>query len=250
MYLLFYSIAVVSSVLLLIVFNVGKIPVWKILLYGGFVYIVGLYGSRLLSLLETRSISSISLQEFLTNRSGLTFYGGYIPVFLVTLLFIRKISMSRKQFLRMCAIFLVVFHFGYAIGRLGCHYSADGCYGNITFSKLGMRYTWGLKPTLFPVHPTPLYEAVLNTDMALLFLLLFVVKKYRFIIYSSLLVFPLSRFFIEFIRNNAIIHWGLTLNQFISLGLLIIQTILFFTIEKRIDHENRKNILRGSAMPV
>lgn len=238
MYFLFYTIAVSASMALLIIFNYRQTAIWKIVLYAAWVYIFGIYGSRLLAILENHLIRKISFRNILSNESGLTFYGGYIPILAITLLFIKHAAISKEDYIRKLSAFVIAFHLGYAIGRLGCHFSADGCYGNITSSKLGVHYTWGIKPTLFPVYPTPLFETMINTLLFVLFLIGFRLKQYHSIIRLSFILFPLSRFLIEFIRNNDILALGLTLNQFISIVLLLVQPLLFFFIQKNIRYEN------------
>lgn len=238
MYLLFYSIAIFVCMILLIAFNHKSISIIQILLYVSSVYILGIYGSRILAILECHSIRDISFKDIFSNESGLTFYGGYIPISTITFFFLGRIATSKVDYMKKVALFAIVFHLGYAIGRLGCHYSADGCYGNVTFSKFGIRYTWGIKPTLFPVYPTALFEAAINAFVFLVFSILFRIKKYEHAIYLSLVLFPLSRFLMEFIRNNSIVALGLTLNQIISLFLIFIQPLLFFILTKKIRYEN------------
>jgi len=233
-YLLFYSAAVLVCMALLIAFNYRQITMWKIMLYIGWVYILGIYGSRLLATFESHPIHKISVKDFFNSESGLTFYGGYVPILIITLFFLRHVATSKADYLKKLAFFIIVFHLGYAIGRLGCHYSADGCYGSVTFSKFGMRYTWGIKPTLFPVYPTPLFETALNTFLLVVFSTLFRFKRYNQIVCTSFILFPLSRFLIEFIRNNSILALGFTLNQIISLFLMLAQPGLFFLRSKKI----------------
>lgn len=247
MYLLFYSIAIFFCTVILIIFNRRQIAIWKVVLYPGWVFILGISGARLLSTLEGHPISEISIVEILNNESGLTFYGGYIPIMIVTLFFLKRVAIPKNDYVKKVALFVIVFHIGYAIGRLGCHYSADGCYGNVTFSKFGMRYTWGIRPTLFPVYPTPLYETAINSLLSIVFLILWWNKQYDCIVYASFIGFPLCRFFIEFIRNNDVVAVGLTLNQFISLFLIFIQPILFHALKKNNRYEH---IFAGNTKPV
>lgn len=49
---------------------------------------------------------------------------------------------------------------GHAIGKLGCFFSGDGCYGQKTNSVFGMAFPNGRLPAREPVHPTPLYEFI------------------------------------------------------------------------------------------
>jgi phosphatidylglycerol:prolipoprotein diacylglycerol transferase len=51
---------------------------------------------------------------------------------------------------------------GHAIGKLGCHFSGDGCYGIPTNLPWGMSFPNGLNPTRKFVHPAPLYEFAMS----------------------------------------------------------------------------------------
>lgn len=51
---------------------------------------------------------------------------------------------------------------GHAIGKLGCFFSGDGCYGSVTSLPWGMSFPNGLNPTRKFVHPAPLYEFILS----------------------------------------------------------------------------------------
>lgn len=242
MYTLVYNIAVFISIVFFIYFNRKQIPVVASIIYGITVSITGVFGSRVLSIIENYGLDYISIDEILDNNNGLTFYGGYIPLFILTLLFL-SVYYQGNVLLKQFCFAIIVFHVGYALGRLACHFAADGCYGKITFSDLGIRYTWGEHPTLFPVYPVPLFESVLNFVIAII---LFVISKrgfYKQAIYLSLLFFPLSRFFFEYIRNNPVYNYGLTFNQLISISLIIIQPIIFYFYAKQYMFEAKNSTL-------
>ena len=55
---------------------------------------------------------------------------------------------------------------GHVIGKGGCFFSGDGCYGTYadpTKVPWAMSFPNGAVPTSDPVHPTPIYEAVLSS---------------------------------------------------------------------------------------
>ncbi|WP_344827120.1 prolipoprotein diacylglyceryl transferase family protein [Rurimicrobium arvi] len=248
MYLRLYSLAVLLCILLIGILTFKRVKIADLLAYGGLVFVIGLLGSRVLSILESTPASELSWDKIFNNRSGLTFYGGYIPLVILSIFFIQKFARDQREYLRIAALFEIIFHLGYSIGRLGCHLSADGCYGRVTFSGLGIRYTWGYKQTLFPVFPTPVYEMTLNLFLCIVYLFAFRNGKYREIVLSSLFLFPLSRFLIEFIRTNRMLYWGLTLNQFISLGLVMLMPAIFLISLKTIKNETGQ-INNNFSMP-
>ena len=51
---------------------------------------------------------------------------------------------------------------GYAVGRVGCQISGDGDYGKATDLPWGMAYPDGVVPTTEVVHPTPIYETLVD----------------------------------------------------------------------------------------
>lgn len=54
---------------------------------------------------------------------------------------------------------------GHAIGKLGCFFSGDGCYGGKTKMPWGMSFPNGLIPTRNFVHPSPLYEFLIGFSL-------------------------------------------------------------------------------------
>jgi prolipoprotein diacylglyceryltransferase len=52
-----------------------------------------------------------------------------------------------------------------------------------------------------------------------------------FILY--LIGYSLYRFSIEFLRFNEVLYWGLSLAQYMSLGILLVAVILYFRFRSR-----------------
>ncbi len=175
----------------------------------------------------------------LVSYNGLSFYGGMIFGCLAVLVYAHCNQIPRSHALDITALALLL---GYAIGRLGCQLSGDGCWGTANFSPLpdclgclpdwmwGFRYPHnvlnagipiaGGKGTHgsilpWPVFPTPLYESFLAL---ISFIILWPNRKkittpgWLFSIF--LITFSTSRFFIEFIRiNHKYSLLGMTLSQ-------------------------------------
>ncbi len=232
MFILFYTIAVIASMTLLSIYLKDRLSMQSKIFLGITVYTTGHYGAKLLSYLESNNFSHFSFDEFITEKNGLTFYGGYLPIFVIIVFTIFYVSNTAIQFNKIFSIAIVIFHIGYIIGRLGCHLSADGCYGKVTFSNWGIRYTWGSYQTLFPVYPIPLFEIAINSFLCLFFSALISRKLYKFVIIQSLLLFPLSRFLWEYLRTNNIIKYGLTFNQLISIIIMVLLPIIYITLNK------------------
>jgi phosphatidylglycerol:prolipoprotein diacylglycerol transferase len=180
--------------------------------------------------------STIGWQHFLSPSEafesftsvGSNFYGGLILSGLGLLLATKLLRLPALWFFDDCAIALCL---GIAIGRLGCFFSVDGCYGIASDLPWAMSFPTGLYPVSYRVHPTPLYDAVwgLSTFSLLHWLSSRAIKKQV----DSRGVFSLGvigfysffRFVEEFVRRNPK-YAGLSQAQWISLALLSIVVII------------------------
>lgn len=88
---------------------------------------------------------------------GFTWYGGVITGSVAVLIIIRRRGLPLGLVSGLLAVPLSL---AYGIGRLGCLLAGDGTYGRPTDLPWGMAFPHGTVPTLVPVHPTPLYEAL------------------------------------------------------------------------------------------
>ncbi len=194
MYVIFYILAILIGALIFYSFLNKNINFYEVVIIALIIGVVAFYGARVLSILEYGGIKSLNIKNILSDDNGLTFYGGYIPVFIFVVYL--GFYLYKEEYLleKYFATFVIVLLAGYSIGRLGCHFSADGCYGLVTFNGYGIRYTWGSCQTLFPVYPTSLYEAGFNVALAIIYCIIFSKKKKQ-IIFSFFIIFPLSRFF-------------------------------------------------------
>ncbi|MGI6298309.1 MAG: prolipoprotein diacylglyceryl transferase [Saccharofermentanales bacterium] len=146
-----------------------------------------------------------------TRTGGLAFYGGVIGGVLAAWLVARfkKIPFSRV------ADFLIVYvPLGQAIGRWGNFFNQEafgtnttlpwGMISNETTRYLNMLNDASLDPKL-PVHPTFLYEFLAN--MALFIILLVIRRRSKrpyTTLFSYLIGYGITRFFVESIRTDAL----------------------------------------------
>ena len=159
------------------------------------------------------------------NGAGLVWYGGLMGGVLATFLLSRRYGHSFADLADAFAPALVL---AYLIGRVGCFVSGDGDYGYPTDVPWAMAFPNGVVPTDVPVHPTPLYE------IAIMAVALFVLWKTRrrpwapwgqFGLY--LMLAGTERFVVEFWRINPKIAVGLTSAQLLSLGLIVVGSVLW-----------------------
>lgn len=148
----------------------------------------------------------LSFLEALFSPGGHVFYGGMIFALMALALYFhyRKIPLDRGL-----DLFMPALAFGYAVGRLGCYVSGDGCYGYHAPFDVPLFTTIAGPRAILPtyhvrVFNTPFFEA--SVSLALFFALR--IKR------SSLAQFPgksvslfliingTVRFLVEFLRLN------------------------------------------------
>jgi phosphatidylglycerol:prolipoprotein diacylglycerol transferase len=111
---------------------------------------------------------------------------------------------------------------GYAVGRIGCFLSGDGCYGLPTNLPWGMSFPHGIEPTLVRVHPTPLYEMAVGLLIGWWLWRRGGKSRGAGAIAGEYLVMSgIARFLVEFIRRNPKVLWGLSNAQLASAGAVL-----------------------------
>jgi phosphatidylglycerol:prolipoprotein diacylglycerol transferase len=204
---------------------------------------IGFIGARVYSVLEDvvlhvidgNRITTYPFYDKLANNGGFRFYGGVL--FVVSFLLVCSKWFSIIKILELLDAFAITICIASILGRVGCQISGDGCYGTYTTLPWGMHYTNGVYPSLLPVHPVPIYEMIISFG---LFVYLFRLEKQKqfagqlfclYLIFSSI-----SRFLLEFIRNNTSIAFGLTFTQLTALLFIVLGTMLFTRLSKFLAH--------------
>ena len=152
------------------------------------------------------------------QKGGLAWQGGFLGGTLAGVWFVRRKKLSLRPVLDLVAPYIAL---GQSIGRIGCFFNGC-CYGKPV--------AWGI---YFPthgarLHPTQLYE------MAGLFIIFLILKYTRgrehqsgFIFVYYLVLAAIERFVVEFFRaDHDILGLGLSLAQFIALGVFVAGLIL------------------------
>ncbi|MBM3143778.1 MAG: diacylglyceryl transferase [Chloroflexi bacterium] len=119
-----------------------------------------------------------------------------------------------------CDAFAPAMALAMVVGRFGCFLAGEDGLGKPTTLPRGVL----LPDADFAVHPTPLYDAAFNLAW---FGVLLSLRNHPRMQDGNLLKFGLAgyavfRFFVEFLRNNRILWWGLTGQQWFCLGLLLV----------------------------
>jgi len=195
----------------------------------------GIVGGKIFYIIEEWNfgkglpINELFKSEIL-SPAGLTFYGGLVFAILMIIIYCRIKKLSVMMIFDSMAPGAAI---GYGIARIGCHLSGDGCYG-ISVNKtawefLGMEYSKGIVPTKIGelVHPTPLYElGVAITIFIILWIIRKKMKYYGELFYYYLVFTGISRLFVEFIRRNPVVVYGLTQAQLISVFMILLGIIM------------------------
>ena len=167
------------------------------------------------------------------SGAGLVFHGGLIGGTIAVILVIRHAKKPVGEYANIIGPVLLI---GQGIGRIGCFF-AGCCHGAACNLPWAMTFPYASPPANYPVHPTQLYETIIN------FSLYFVLVKYvrprlikpwqTFSIY--LMLAGLERFLLEFIRVNPRVAWGLSSAQFTSIGIFFGGLVLAFIVSKNIS---------------
>lgn len=216
----------------------------------------GVIGSKLMDAIDNPE----SMADFLSNpiaslTSGLSVLGGLLTVSILLIIYAWKNKIKVLPFVDSLS---PPFFLSYAIGRLGCQFAGDGCWGistaGLTQPSWLPDFLWGntyphnvnrdgiqiencFEPYCMvmpePHLPTPLYETIF---VSFLFLILWSLRKswtkYPGAITGLFLVFNgVERFLIEYVRvNTKYNYFGLDLSQaqYISMGMILIGAALCF----------------------
>lgn len=198
---------------------------------------LGIAGSKLFHILENLPAFFQNPVEMIVSSGGLTFYGGLLLAVLGNIVYLRSEKVPLLVFFDAAAPALIL---AYGIGRIGCLLAGDGCYGTPTHAPWAMSFPDGiistrsaLNPelaqlfaTLFPgvpvpddikVHPTPLYETLYSLGIfALLWRFRLTARPAGWLFFLYLMLQAAGRFFVEFIRLNPPVIFGLSEAQVLA----------------------------------
>lgn len=205
--------------------------------FAPFLIIFSILGARLFYVVgEFDYYFKNPLEIFLINHGGLSIFGAIIFGILVTILFCKKNKINNSKFFDYIALFMPL---SQAIGRWGNYFNQEA-YGAPTngFLKLfvDVQYRIPEFQNFNYFHPTFLYESF--CDFIIFLVLMFVFFKFKtrkdgFIFYLYLILYSFVRFFMEFVRVDSVLNFGvLTIAQIISLVIFIVCTILITRLIK------------------
>jgi phosphatidylglycerol:prolipoprotein diacylglycerol transferase len=190
----------------------------------------GLLGARVLHIAEQWQAFLNDPLSLVLTGAGFVWYGGLIGGVIGVTLCIRHYGLVWSEMMDVVAPSIAR---GHGIGRIGCHLAGDGDWGPPTDLPWGVAYTkaidgWPFAPGVY-VHPTPLYE---TTAYVLIFAFLWLRRdrishpgvQFGWYLFLS----SIARFFLEFVRVNPPLLWGLSEAQIISIFLAPVGALLVF----------------------
>jgi phosphatidylglycerol:prolipoprotein diacylglycerol transferase len=174
---------------------------------------------------------------------GFTFTGAALGGAIALILIARHYKMPILQMLDVASPAAAI---GYGFGRIGCLISGDGDYGIPTTLPWGMSFPNGIVPTTEKVHPTPIYEFL--AAVVIFWILWRIGARWLndaghtgklFGVY--LLLSGIARFFVEIIRINPRVLWGLTNAQIASIIYVIVGTFLVMRTPRAVSARARRS---------
>ena len=168
------------------------------------------------------------MEIFAIWKGGIILYGGLLGGVAG---FLGFTWWRRWPVLKTLDLFTPAMALAHGFGRIGCFLNGC-CYGKETACPLGVVFPF----SKMPLHPTQLYEATF-CFLLFAFLVIFYKRYHEKVGLTSLLyfsIYPAGRFAIEFLRNDMGRLWlGLTLGQWMSIGILTGTIVIFFILRPR-----------------
>ncbi|MEE2714701.1 MAG: prolipoprotein diacylglyceryl transferase [Verrucomicrobiota bacterium] len=184
------------------------------------IFIGGIAGAKLLYVANHWS-GEEPIKNLILQRSGMVFHGALFGTAIAVWLFTRKTKMPLWATLDTLA---PSFALGHAFGRIGC-FMTGCCYGRICDLPWAVQFPQSHSTHPSHIHPTQIYESLLNLVLYGALAWLFRNRKFNGQIFASYLIgYALLRFGMEFLRADGRGHlWfgKLTSGQGISIILII-----------------------------
>ena len=187
------------------------------------------------------------LEIFMVQRGGLVFYGGLIGASLAIILYSR---IRRVPLWKLADVLTPSIALGYVFGRLGC-LTKGCCYGSQCSLPWAVTYPRGHETfpnhaeQATPVHPTQVYDSLLNLALYLFLAWLYRRKKFDGQVFAAYLIcYAFMRSFVEYFRGDydaAHRHGVFTPAQLVSVGILAAGVTLAVVLRKLNGATNPKS---------
>lgn len=190
---------------------------------------LALLGARLYYVaFEWEFYSKDLIRIFALREGGMAIHGGIIGGLLGGYIFSRIKGLRFADLADMVSMPLIL---GQAIGRWG-NFANGEAHGGPT------DLPWAIEVGGVNVHPTFLYESVWNFLIFIFLVLTFKKRKYygfHFLKYMAL--YSVGRFFIEGMRTDSLMFFGMRIAQIVSIGMILLAFVLGFMIKRKDDNK-------------
>ena len=176
---------------------------------------------------------------FMIQHGGLVYYGGLIGAAVAGISFIRW---KKMPLWKTADVFAPSIALGSVFGRVGCLLNGC-CYGRPTDAPWAITFTnpqaheFSGTPLNVPLHPTEIYDALLNFGLYLFLAWLFRRKKFDGQVFATyLLCYAVTRSIVEYFRgdySNLHYHFSLTPAQWIGVPIFVAGLALAAFLSKR-----------------
>ena len=194
----------------------------------------GVLGARLLYIATYWRESFVGQpwwEIFMIQRGGLVYYGGLVGASLACIIFarVKKIPLWKLADTLTPSIAL-----GSMFGRIGCLMNGC-CFGRACEMPWAIRFPADHPTGGQPVHPTEIYDALLNLALYLGLAWLFRRRKFDGQVFAVyLMCYAVTRSFVEAFRgdyNDAHLHGGLTPAHLVSVGIFVVGAAAFVALK-------------------
>ena len=168
-------------------------------------------------------------------HGGLVFYGGLVGAIIAGTIYLRWKKLPLWKIADVLAPSIAL---GSVFGRIGCFLNGC-CYGRACAAPWAVSFPAEnpLHPPTTPVHPTEIYDALLNLGLYFFLSWLFRRKKFDGQIFAAYLIcYAFTRSFVEHFRGDytdAHHHFGLTPAQLTSVPILVAGLTLAVILSRR-----------------
>ena len=172
-------------------------------------------------------------EVFMVQHGGLVYYGGFIGAALAGTAYL---AWKKAPVLKILDILAPSAALGSVFGRIGCLLNGC-CYGRACDLPWAIHFPAGHETGGAAVHPTEIYDALLNLILYLGLAWLFRRKKFDGqILAAYLMVYAIFRSIAEYFRGDYPtdhIHSGITSAQLLSVPMFVIGLALYFYFSRR-----------------
>jgi phosphatidylglycerol---prolipoprotein diacylglyceryl transferase len=171
---------------------------------------------------------------FMVQHGGIVFYGGFIGASLACMLFAWR---KHLPLWRLADVLAPSIALGSAVGRWGCLMNGC-CYGRPTTLPWGIQFPPG-PDSPYPnyVHPTQIYDSLLNLALYGFLAWLFRRKKFDGQVFAVYMIcYAVLRSFVEIFRGDYTpVHYlgPLTPAQLVSIGIVAAGVILLWLLPRK-----------------